>query len=49
MLEIEKFNKIIIANWKLNGSLSFSNEYLIHLAENRFFQTSNSHGRIQLG
>ena len=27
MLEIDKFNKIIIANWKLNGSLSFSNEY----------------------
>ena len=27
MLEIKNFDKIIVANWKLNGSLSFSNEY----------------------
>ena len=28
MLEIDKFNKIIVANWKLNGSLQFIDEYL---------------------
>tara|TARA_Y100001960_G_scaffold188135_1_gene197311 strand:+ start:193 stop:921 length:729 start_codon:yes stop_codon:yes gene_type:complete len=28
MLEIEKFNKIVIANWKLNGSTSFLRDYL---------------------
>ena len=27
MLEINKFNKIIAANWKLNGSLEFTSEY----------------------
>jgi triosephosphate isomerase len=28
MLEIEKYNKIIIANWKLNGSSSFIQSFL---------------------
>ena len=28
MLEIDKFKKIIIANWKLNGSIPYLNEYI---------------------
>ena len=28
MLEINKFNKIIVANWKLNGSFDFVKRYL---------------------
>ena len=27
MINIHNFSKIIVANWKLNGSLSFLNEY----------------------
>ena len=27
MLEINKFNKIIVANWKLNGSFEFIESY----------------------
>lgn len=27
MLEMQNFDKIIVANWKLNGSLSFSKDY----------------------
>jgi triosephosphate isomerase len=28
MLEIQKFNKIIAANWKMNGSINFINNFL---------------------
>ena len=37
MLKIEKFDKIIIANWKLNGSSSFLKNYLnnINFDKNR--------------
>ena len=28
MLELEKISKIIIANWKLHGSIEFAKEYL---------------------
>ena len=28
MIEIQKYNRIIVANWKLNGSTSFLSEYL---------------------
>ena len=27
MLEIQKFNKIIVANWKMNGSSSFIDNF----------------------
>ena len=38
MLDINKFNKIIVANWKMNGSIDFIHEYLKVLKIN----TSNS-------
>jgi len=41
MLEIENFDEIIIANWKLYGSSSFIEEYLDQIK----FYGSNSHGR----
>ena len=28
MIELDKFNKLFIANWKLNGSISFVKTYL---------------------
>ncbi|SVC77221.1 uncharacterized protein METZ01_LOCUS330075, partial [marine metagenome] len=28
MLEINKFDRIIVANWKLNGSIDFIEQYL---------------------
>ena len=28
MVEIKNFNKIIVANWKLNGSTSFVQDYI---------------------
>jgi len=28
MLEIQKFTKIIAANWKMNGSINFINNFL---------------------
>jgi len=31
MLEIQKFSKIIVANWKMNGSISFINNFLKEL------------------
>ena len=37
MLEINKFNKIIAANWKLNGSLDFIQGYFKNLHLNISF------------
>ena len=31
MLEIQKFSKIIAANWKMNGSINFINNFLKEL------------------
>ena len=31
MIEIQKYNRIIVANWKLNGSTSFLSEFLRNL------------------
>ena len=31
MLKIDKFDKIIVANWKLNGSINFIEQYLKEL------------------
>ena len=33
MLEINKFNKIIVANWKLNGSFDFIDNYFLNLSQ----------------
>ena len=32
MLKIDKYNKIIVANWKLNGSVDFARKYVEHLS-----------------
>ena len=34
MLDITKFDKFFIANWKLNGTLSFVQEYLSKITSN---------------
>ena len=31
MLEIQKFSKIIVANWKMNGSINFINSFVDNL------------------
>ena len=36
MLEIQKFTKIIAANWKMNGSINFINNFLNHLDDLTF-------------
>ena len=41
MQKIQNFNKIIVANWKLNGSLSFSQQYF----ENIQFDNSSHHDK----
>ena len=33
MFEINKFNKIIVANWKLNGSFDFIDNYFLNLSQ----------------
>ena len=38
MLKIENFDKIIIANWKLNGSSTFTERYLDKI---RFYNNEN--------
>ena len=35
MLEINKFDRIIVANWKLNGSIDFIEQYLQELNSNK--------------
>ena len=39
MLEMQNFDKIIVANWKLNGSLSFSKDYFNNI---KFDNLSNN-------
>ena len=41
MLKINKFNKIIVANWKLNGNFDFINSYFKDLYSNTSFNTNN--------
>ena len=41
MLEIQKFNKMIVANWKLNGSLSFSKEYFANINYEKLLDNHN--------
>ena len=36
MLKISKFNKIIVANWKLNGSFSFINDLIKNCKDIKF-------------
>ena len=36
MLEIQKFTKIIAANWKMNGSINFINNFLNDLDDLTF-------------
>lgn len=43
MLKIENFNKIIIANWKLNGSPSFTERYIDKI---RFYDDKNHYGCV---
>ncbi len=42
MLEMDNFDKIIVANWKLNGSLSFSEEYFNNIKFDKFSNNSKS-------
>ena len=35
MLEINKFDRIIVANWKLNGSIDFIKQFLQQLNCNK--------------
>ncbi len=39
MLEIQKFSKIIVANWKMNGSINFITKFLNDL-ENLAFENT---------
>ena len=46
MLDINKFNKIVVANWKLNGSQEFADNYFENLTQN--FNNSETCGIICL-
>ena len=41
MLEIENFNNIIIANWKLNGSIEFAKDYIKNIEFDRSKNVDN--------
>ena len=41
MIKINKFNKIIVANWKLNGNFDFIKSYFKDLYSNTSFNTNN--------
>ena len=45
MLEINKFDRIIVANWKLNGSIDFIEQYLRELDCSKF-ENSNICGIV---
>ena len=41
MLEIQKFSKIVVANWKLNGSYAFLRSYFDNIKHNQIDSESN--------
>ena len=41
MQEIQKFSKIVVANWKLNGSSTFASNYFENIQSNQLAQKTN--------